>query len=234
MAKRITTKIPLYIWKISVLIVAVVAYFQVPGLQEFFSTGITYLRYRNFEGLRQFILSYGFWAPVASIALMAIQSLVPFVPGLFITITNAWIFGWQAGAFYSWVGGLLGAILDFGVARWYGRGVVERLVNDKCLNRIDEFLKKNGLLAVFITRLTPVIPFKVVSYGAGLTSMSLWRFIIATGVGQAPAIILYSILGQNITHHIHMAIALTSLIVLVSTAAYYYRETIKKRFFPNQ
>lgn len=233
MVKTIIT-IPLYIWKISVLIVAVVVYFQVPCLQEFFNSGITYLRCRDFEGLRQFILSYGFWAPVASIALMAIQSLVPFVPGIFITITNAWIFGWQAGAFYSWVGGLLGAMLDFGVARWYGRVVVERLVNAKYLKRIDGFLNKNGLVAVFITRLTPVIPFKIVSYGAGLTSMSLWRFLIATGVGQAPAIILYSILGQNITHHMHMAIALTSLIVIISTAAYYYREWIKIRFFSNK
>ena len=75
--------------------------------KNFSIAGITYLRYRDFEGLRQFILSYGFWAPVASIALMAIQSLVPFVPGIIITITNAWIFGWQDGAFYSWVGAYL-------------------------------------------------------------------------------------------------------------------------------
>lgn len=231
---KTSTKTLLYMLKIGILVVAVVAYFQVAGVQDFFSTGITYLRCRDFEGLRKFILSYGLWAPAASIALMVIQSLVPFVPGLVITLTNAWIFGWQAGAFYSWVGGLLGAILDFGVARWYGRVVVESLVKDKYLTLIDGFLNKNGLVAVFVTRLTPVIPFKIVSYGAGLTSMSLWRFIVATGVGQAPAIILYSIIGQNITRHIRMLIALTSLIVLISIAAYYYREIIKKRFFSNK
>lgn len=233
MAKSMIT-IPLYIWKISLLIVAVLAYFHIPGWQEFFSTGIGYLRYRDFEGLRQFILSYGVWAPVASIGLMVVQSLVPFVPGLFITITNAWIFGWQQGAFYSWVGGLLGAILDFGVARWYGRLVVERFVNRKYLTKVDGFLNKNGLAAVFITRLTPIIPFKVVSYGAGLTTMSLWRFVIATAIGQAPAIILYSILGQSITHNIRVTIGITSLIVVISGTAYYYREKIKDGFFSNK
>ncbi len=226
--------IPLYIWKISLLIIVLVAYFQVPGVQDFFRIGITYLCYRDFEGLRQFILSYELWAPVASISLMVIQSLVPFAPGIVITLANAWIFGWQAGAFYSWLGGLLGAILDFGVARWYGRTVVERLVNEKYLNRVDGFLQKNGLVAVFITRLTPIIPFKVVSYGAGLTTMSLWQFIVATGIGQAPAIILYSILGQNITRHIHGVIALTSLIVIISIAAYCYRERIKKWVFSDK
>lgn len=231
MAKSITAA-STYSCRIGVLVFAVIAYFYLPGLQEFFGAGVTYLRYRDFEGLRQFILTYGGWAPAVSIALMVIQSLVPFVPGLVITITNAWIFGWQYGAFYSWVGALLGATLDFGVARWYGRIVVERFVNSKYLDATDGFLKKHGLLAVFITRLTPIVPFKVVSYGAGLTTMSLWRFMLATAIGQAPAIILYSILGQNITHNIRITIAITSLLITIIAVIYYFREEIIGHFFP--
>lgn len=230
MGKTITVR-PLYIVKGSIIIIVIIGYFYVPGLQEFFDRGMTYLRCRDFEGLRQFIVSYGMWAPVASISLMVLQSLVPFVPGLLLTITNAWIFGWQHGAFYSWLGGLLGAILDFAIARFYGRLVVEQFVNGKYLKQTDDFLHKNGLLAVFITRLTPVIPFKVVSYGAGLTTMGIWRFIVATGIGQAPAIVLYSILGQNITRHIRMTIFLTSLVIMVTIAIYYYRKKIKERLF---
>lgn len=229
MAKSITTA-SIYICRIAVLIFAIIVYLYLPGLQEFLGAGITYLRYRDFEGLRQFILSYGSWAPLVSIALMVIQSLVPIVPGLVITITNAWIFGWQYGALYSWIGALLGAILDFGVARWYGRLVVERFVNIKYLSMTDAFLQRYGLLAVFITRLTPIIPFKVVSYGAGLTTMSLWRFMIATAIGQTPALILYSILGHNITHNIRITIAITSLLISIILVTYYYREQIKRRF----
>jgi len=230
MAKSITTA-SVYICRIGVLIFAIIGYFYLPGIQEFFCAGITYLRYRDFEGLRQFILAYGPWAPVVSIALMVIQSLVPFVPGLVITITNAWIFGWQYGALYSWIGALLGAVLDFGVARWYGRLAVERFVNKKYLSMINTFLQRYGLLAVFITRLTPIIPFKVVSYGAGLTTIPLWRFVIATAIGQAPATILYSILGQNITHNIRLTIVVTSLLISICIVVYYYREEIKCRFF---
>lgn len=231
MAKSIATA-SIYSCRIGILVFAVIAYFHMPGLQEFFSAGIRYLRYRDFEGLRQFILGYGGWAPVVSIVLMVIQSLVPVVPGLIMTITNAWIFGWLYGAFYSWVGGVLGAALDFGVARWYGRLVVEKFINRKYLDMADVFLKKHGLLAVFITRLTPVVPFKVVSYGAGLTTMSLWRFMIATAVGQAPATILYSILGQNITHNIRITITITSLLITIIAVLYYYRDEIIGRFFP--
>lgn len=233
MAKSITTA-SIYICRIGVLIFAIIGYLYLPGLQEFLGTGITYLRYRDFEGLRHFILSYGAWSPVVSIALMVIQSLVPFVPGLVITITNAWIFGWQYGALYSWIGALLGAILDFCVARWYGRFVVERFVNIKYLTMTDTFLLRYGLLAVFITRLTPIMPFKVVSYGAGLTTMPLWKFLIATAIGQAPAIILYSALGQNITHNIRITIAFSSLLISICAVIYYYRDEIKQRFFSDK
>ena len=232
MAKSITTA-SIYICRIGVLIFAIITYLYLPGLQEILNTGIKFLRYRDFEGLRQFILSYGPWAPLVSIVLMMIQSLVPFVPGLVITITNAWIFGWQYGALYSWIGALLGAILDFGVARWYGRLVVEQFVNIKYLSMTDTFLQRYGLLAIFITRLTPILPFKVVSYGAGLTTMPFWEFMIATAIGQAPATILYSILGQNITHNICITIAVTSFLMSICVAAYYYRENIRSWFFPD-
>jgi len=220
-----------YVVKLGVLALALTAYFYLPGIQEFITNGIAYLRLRNFEGLRQFILAYGVWAPVTSIFLMAIQSMVPLVPGIAITITNAWIFGWELGAFYSWVGALLGATIDFGIARWYGRPVVERVINGKMLDKADGFFKKNGVLAVFITRLTPIVPFKVISYGAGLTKMPFCRFALATGTGQTPAIVLYSFIGQSLTHSLRTTITVTSLLLLLGITAYYYRARLEKYFF---
>jgi uncharacterized membrane protein YdjX (TVP38/TMEM64 family) len=233
MAKSITTT-TIYSTRIAVLVFAIVAYFYIPGLQEFIAVGKGYLQQRDFEGLRQFILAYGLWAPIVSIVLMFAQSLLPVVPGIVITITNAWIFGWQYGALYSWIGALLGAMLDFGMARWYGRVVVEKIVNSKYLDMINNFLHRYGIVAIFITRLTPIIPFKMISFSAGLTTMSLWRFVLATAIGQAPAIILYSILCNNLTHSIRIVAALVSLFITTGVLMYYYREEITVRFFADK
>lgn len=222
------------IYRIGALIVAVVAYFYLPGIQEFFESGVTYLWYRDFEGLRQFILDYGFWAPICSILLMTLQSLVPFVPGLVITLTNAWIFGWQYGAIYSWIGALLGACLDFAIARWYGRPVVEKFINNRYLKMTDTFLRKHGVFAIFIARLTPIIPFKVVSYGVGLTTLSFCQFVIATSIGQMPAILLYSVIGQNLTCSIRVTIMATSLLIALGAIGFYFRDNIERRFFPDK
>lgn len=41
--------------------------------------------------------------------------------------------------------------------------------------------------------------FDIVSYAAGLTSMSFGSFFIATGIGQLPATIIYSYVGSMLT-----------------------------------
>jgi uncharacterized membrane protein YdjX (TVP38/TMEM64 family) len=153
---------------------------------------------------------------------------------LAITITNAWIFGWQWGALYSWLGALLGASLDFGLARWYGRPLVEKIIRPQQLDIFDAFFLKHGIISVFITRLTPIMPFKVVSYGAGLTTISPGQFALATGVGQTPAIILYSVLGQNLIKNLFATVVITILLVVAGLVAYRYRETLENLFFCNK
>ncbi|KYZ77227.1 alkaline phosphatase [Anaerosporomusa subterranea] len=219
-----------YLWRLALLGLAALTYQNLPCVNEFVNRGITYLKYRDFEGLRIFILSYGVWAPITSISLMALQSMVPLVPGLAITITIAWIFGWQWGALYSWLGALLGATLDFCLARWYGRPLVEKIIRPQQLDSFDAFFLKHGIIAVLITRLTPIVPFKVVSYGAGLTTIALCQFVLATGIGQTPAIILYSILGQNLVKNLFATVMITILLVVAGLTAYRYRDTLENLF----
>lgn len=220
----------LYVVKIGALIVAITVYFIVPAVHEFVVSGLRILYERNFHQLKNLILSYGVWAPITAICLMAVQSLFPFVPGLAITIANAWIFGWLWGTLYSWVGSLIGATIDFGIARWYGRPVLGRFVNAAYLDKLNTFFVTYGVIAIALARLTPVIPYKLVSYGAGLTEISCGKYLLATGMGQTPAILLYSYLGQNITRSLHATILITSMFVLLLAIAYYYREFIGKHF----
>ncbi|MBP2644728.1 MAG: associated protein [Firmicutes bacterium] len=217
--------------KLGVLLAAGIIFFCVPGVQEFTYSSLDHLRHHDFDQVRQFVLAYGGWAPVVGILMMIIQTLVPFVPGMVITITNAWVFGWPLGALYSWLGSFLGATLDFGIARWYGRPAVEKLVNAKYLDKTDTFIKDNGVLAIFITRLTPVVPFKIVSYGAGLTGMAFGSYCWATALGQTPAIVLYSFLGQYLTSNLKVTVVVTTLLLLLAGLAYYYRKKIYQRLF---
>ena len=48
---------------------------------------------------------------------------------------------------------------------------------------------------VFLTRLIPAVSFDVVSYGAGLTRMSLTRFAAASFLGMLPLTFVYVSFG---------------------------------------
>ena len=98
------------------------------------------------------------------------------------------------------------------------------------LNRTDSFFYKNGVFAVFISRLTPFFPFKVISYGAGLTTMKLSRFLFATGIGQTPAIVLYSYAGRNLTRNVSFIVLITMVCVALGIVIYYYRVKIEQYF----
>lgn len=210
--------------KIFLLFVVAITYIEIPEFQKLVYSGIDFLKHRDFHGLKIFLLSYGNLAPVISILLMVIQSIFPFIPGVIMTITNAWLFGWYLGTIYSCIGALLGAILDFIIARWYGKLIVYTLIEKRYTEKINEFINKNGVIAVFITRLVPFIPFKMVSYSAGLSSMSIKPFVIVTGIGQVPAIAIYSIIGESILFDINKLIIVTALLFFLAGIIYHFKE----------
>ena len=155
--------------------------------------------FQNIETAREYIASYGALAPVVSAILMVFQSVVAPLPAFLITFANGLLFGVWWGAALSWSSAMLGAALCFFIARVLGRPIVVKLLSESAVNASDRFFQRYGKHAVLIARLVPVISFDAISYGAGLTSMRFLWFVVATGVGQLPATLLYSYLGDRVT-----------------------------------
>ena len=72
---------------------------------------------------------------------------------------------------------------------------------------------------VFATRLMPFISFDVISYGAGLSDLQYWRFVVATFFGIAPASFLLAHVGSEVAsaemHRISAAILLVTVLMIV-------------------
>ncbi|SHG76058.1 Uncharacterized membrane protein YdjX, TVP38/TMEM64 family, SNARE-associated domain [Thermosyntropha lipolytica DSM 11003] len=182
--------------KIGILVVLILAYFFISPLREAVRQGVVVLTSLDLEGVKEYILSFGIWAPVISFLLMVLQSVAAPLPAFLITFANAGLFGWVKGAILSWTSAMAGAALCFAIARFYGRGAVEKLVPSKALAEVDIFFEHYGKWAVLMARLLPFVSFDIVSYAAGLTSMSFWSFMWATGLGQLPATLIYSYAGD--------------------------------------
>ena len=176
--------------KIAIFIAFMCLFFLKPVKEMIFMLSMI-----NVEAIKGYILSFGIWAPVISFILMILQSVVAPLPAFIITFANAGLFGWVNGALLSWSSAMVGAVLCFSIAKLLGRDIVEKLTSKFALKSIDDFFEKHGKYAILIARLLPFISFDIVSYAAGLTSMSFWSFFIATGIGQLPATIIYSYVG---------------------------------------
>jgi uncharacterized membrane protein YdjX (TVP38/TMEM64 family) len=194
------------------------AYWSWAELRAALNRSLDILAAADIEQLREFLLSFGLWAPVVSAALMVLQSVLFPLPAFIITVTNGLLFGTFWGTVLSWSSAMVGAAVCYGIGRILGRPTVERLVSPKALTIADRFFDRYGKHAVLIARLIPVLSFDVVSYAAGVTSLNFVEFMVATGIGQLPATIVYSYLGQNITKNAEFglwaAMGVAALLVL--------------------
>lgn len=203
-----------------VMALMVGAYLWVPSLHAGVNTAVRILTVTDLQEavhqFRDYLLGFGVWAPVVSAALMVFQAVIAPIPAFVMTFTNGLLFGWGWGALLSWSSAILGAALCFWIARALGRPVVERLVGgSRALEVSDLFFARYGHRAIFIARLLPFMSFDIISYGAGLTPVSLGRFLLATGLGQLPATLLYSYLGQNLTGSIQVLFWVFSITAVI-------------------
>lgn len=178
---------------------AILAYMFVPEVHSGFDTISDMFYSGDFTLVRDFINEYGAYAAAVSFILMILQSIAAPLPAFLLTVANANLFGWWQGAILSWSSAMAGAAVCFFIARILGRDIVIKLNGKKGVKQIEEFFEKHGNTSILVARLLPFISFDIVSYVAGLTSMSFWGFFIATGLGQLPATIVYSYVGGMLT-----------------------------------
>ncbi|MAQ82065.1 MAG: hypothetical protein CMH12_02405 [Maritimibacter sp.] len=141
------------------------------------------------------VASMGAWGPVMVVALMTIAVVASPLPSAPIALASGAAYGHYAGSLYVAIGSEIGAMTAFLIARWIGRGPIEKLLGDKA----DYGLlgSQNALtLAVFSSRLLPFVSFDAMSYAAGLSKLHFWRFAIATFAGILPASFVLAHVGS--------------------------------------
>lgn len=205
-----------------------VSYFAVSPFHQLIHKIFKMFATGDFEVVKNFVSSYGPYAMIVSFLLMIFQSVAAPLPAFLITFSNANLFGWWQGAILSWTSAMAGAAVCFYIARILGQDGVEKLTSKTALHNIDEFFKKWGKQSILIARLLPFISFDIVSYAAGLTSMSFVDFFVATGLGQLPATIIYSYVGGMLSGGARMLVTglfiLFALSILVFTLQRFWEE----------
>jgi len=156
-----------------------------------------YDQYLSLTVLTDWLHDAGPMAPLLLIGSMACAVLIPPIPSVPLDLAAGAVFGPFYGALYAMIGAEIGVIVCFLLARALGRDALSKLLKVEtvfCQMCTDHQLM--GLM--FFARLIPVFSFDVVSYGAGLTNISLKSFALATLFGMAPPTFAFTYLGSSV------------------------------------
>jgi len=214
----------------SVVTVFGLLYLLSEGFRSETNRAVGILGHGDIAGLRDYFVSFGLWAPVASCFLMVLQALVAPVPSFLITFANGLAFGIFWGWMLSVFGHVLAASVCFGISRALGRIPVEVLVGKAGLESADRWFARWGAYAVFAGRLLPGVAFDAISYGAGLTNMRFRNFLAATALGIVPQTFLYSYLGRQAPEYVGLFLVTTGvfLLAVIVVGAIKYRTERRK------
>jgi uncharacterized membrane protein YdjX (TVP38/TMEM64 family) len=150
------------------------------------------------QGFTEWIDGLGGWAPAVFIVGYAL-AVVAFAPASVLTIAAGAIFGLAAGVAYVFVAAVIGSMLAFLISRYVAReAIAQRVAGNPNFAAIDHAVGEQGRRIVFLLRLSPVLPFNLLNYALGLTSV---RFIdyLAASLGMLPGTVLYVYAGTAIS-----------------------------------
>ncbi|RJQ15681.1 TVP38/TMEM64 family protein [Candidatus Woesearchaeota archaeon] len=148
------------------------------------------------EPIRNFILSFGIFAPLGYILFIVVTVIIAPLPSIPLNATAGTVFGGFLGGLYTVIGELIGACIAFLIARYLKGKFMQKYVKVEKL--ISEKLSDKYLfLFILVSRLLPLFHFDLISYAAGLTPIKLWKFAIATFIGIIPMNFLIAYTGET-------------------------------------
>jgi uncharacterized membrane protein YdjX (TVP38/TMEM64 family) len=184
--------------------------------------------YLNQEYLSGFIDRNRIGAPLAFIAVCAFKPLLFFLPSLGLTIVAGTLFGALWGTIYVAIGGALSTLVGFFFAKWFGRDLIQPLLNNsKATKILDIWSKEYGKKAVLIMRLCNM-PWDIVSYWAGLTDIPFKDFYVASLIALVPTSFLYTYFGTQLFTPMSIGFIVSLAMIIMMGSLPYVWKYVKK------
>jgi uncharacterized membrane protein YdjX (TVP38/TMEM64 family) len=163
----------------------------------------------NQESIQQWVQSGGVWAPIIYVTSVAVMNAT-WVPRWLTSMVGGALFGILYGAGLALVGSLLGCVVAYLFGIQLGHPYLST-----CTNADDHpvvgFLRRHGFLAVFLTRVCPIVPCEIVSLTSGALAIPPGGFVVASFLGMLPGSILYAAFGSSLLDPEAVSIRLGSL-----------------------
>lgn len=149
--------------------------------------------FKSIEALQAYVEGWGVWAPVVFILLQIAQVICAPIPGNVTTLAGGAMFGFLPAFLYSTLAIFLGSLVAFGLGRWFGRPIIDKLAPKDVVDKYLGVLAQKQKLTLGLLFLLPFFPDDVLCLLAGLTGYT-WPFFMVLVLVTRPWGLLFSAL----------------------------------------
>ena len=147
------------------------------------------------DEVRDRVNAFGPVAPLAFIVLGALLTVALF-PGPILAGAAGLLFGTIAGTPIAIASATLGASLACMLSRSVAGDAIQELGGPRLIG-LAAWISRRGFVSVMYARLAPGVPYNLVNYAAGMTSIPVLVFAAATAIATTPRTFAYVALGGS-------------------------------------
>ncbi|MBN2086745.1 VTT domain-containing protein, partial [Candidatus Peregrinibacteria bacterium] len=145
------------------------------------------------EFAKGIIMNYGYGG--IFVLTTAEQFIFPVPADIFITTGTGLGLSFSKILWIVSISAVFGSLIGYFLGKYLGHPVVKWLFGQRNLDKEEKFIKKWGVWGVIVAGLTP-IPFKIITWTAGIFEMPLRKFIPAIIIGRIPRYIFSAYAGK--------------------------------------
>lgn len=143
------------------------------------------------EGIiESFVQNAGPWGPIAYILAHQVSYVIAPISGFPFLIAGFYLFG-KTVIIYSYFVAIIGASLNFWIAKRWGRPLVSKFAGKGALKKIDQLSKEYGIITLIALRMLQGSVGDYISYAYGLTPMKFSTYILTTALAIIPGTTLW-------------------------------------------
>lgn len=141
----------------------------------------------------QEINQFGITAPIIFILLQLTQIIIPIIPGGSSCLVGVLSFGPIYGFIYNYIGVVIGSILAYLLSKKYGLKVIQVFFKEETIQKYLNYISNNYFEKIFIIGIFfPILPDDLLCYIAGISKITLKKFLIIILVGKSISLLMYS------------------------------------------
>lgn len=130
------------------------------------------------------------WWAVPAYFVAYIVLTVLFIPTQALSIAGVLIWGWWRGGIIELFAATVASIFPFLITRGTLRdAVTARLAGHR---KIADVLAREGFTLLLVLRVIPILPYTILNYVAGLSSLRLLSYVAASLLGMIPSVFVFA------------------------------------------